>query len=158
MDIQPIRNSSDHENALKRIEALMLAKQDSADGDELDVLATLVDAYERQHFPIDSPEPVEAIKFRMPIPAFDVLRNLPSRLRRFPIPGFQRLLGRSMFVPEHLERSPRNNPHKRTLTWSHFGINDRISGFSLISACCVSDYYRKFGVETLIGEHHAFGN
>lgn len=65
MNIQPIRSSSDHESALKRIEALMMAKQDTADGDELDVLATLVDVYEKQHFPIESPEPVEAIKFRM---------------------------------------------------------------------------------------------
>ena len=65
MNIRPIRNSSDHEKALKRIEVLMVAKRDSADGDELDVLAKLVDAYEKQHFPMDSPEPVEAIKFRM---------------------------------------------------------------------------------------------
>ena len=65
MNIQPIRNFSDHENALERIQALMTAKKDSADGDELDVLATLVDAYEKQHYQIDSPEPVEAIKFRM---------------------------------------------------------------------------------------------
>ena len=65
MTIRPIRNNSDHENALKRIEALMSALQDTAEGDELDVLATLVDAYEKEHFPIDAPDPVEAIKFRM---------------------------------------------------------------------------------------------
>lgn len=65
MNIQPIRNASDHESAQKRIQALMMAKQDTAEGDELDVLATLVDAYEKQHFPIESPEPVEAIRFRM---------------------------------------------------------------------------------------------
>ena len=65
MTIQPIRNSSDHESALKRIEALMSAQTDTAEGDELDVLATLVDAYEKEHFPIDAPDPVDAIKFRM---------------------------------------------------------------------------------------------
>ena len=65
MNIRPIRNSSDHESALKRIEALMSAQNGTAEGDELDVLATLVDAYERDHFSIDSPEPVDAIKFRM---------------------------------------------------------------------------------------------
>jgi HTH-type transcriptional regulator/antitoxin HigA len=65
MTIRPIRNSSDHESALKRIQALMAAKPGTDDGDELDVLATLVDAYEAKHFPIDSPDPIEAIRFRM---------------------------------------------------------------------------------------------
>ena len=65
MTIRPIRNSSDHESALNRIEALMSAQKDTAEGDELDVLATLVDAYEKEHFPIDAPDPVDAIKFRM---------------------------------------------------------------------------------------------
>ena len=65
MTIRPIRNSSDHESALKRIEALMSAQTGTAEGDELDVLATLVDVYERENFLIDSPDPVDAIKFRM---------------------------------------------------------------------------------------------
>ena len=57
MTIRPIRNSSDHESALKRIEALMSAQNDTDEGDELDVLVTLVDAYEQKHFPIDAPDP-----------------------------------------------------------------------------------------------------
>jgi len=65
MTIRPIRSASDHERALKRIEVLMSAQKDTAEGDELDVLATLVDVYEKEHFPIDAPDPVEAIKFRM---------------------------------------------------------------------------------------------
>lgn len=65
MTIRPIRNNTDHENALNRIRALMPAKAGTDDGDELDVLATLVDAYEAKHFPIESPEPIEAIRFRM---------------------------------------------------------------------------------------------
>lgn len=65
MNIRPIRNRSDHERALKRVEALMSAEEGTDAGDELDVLATLVDAYEKEHFPIDAPDPVEAIKFRM---------------------------------------------------------------------------------------------
>ena len=65
MTIRPIRNESDHESALKRIESLMSAKQGTAEGDELDVLATLVEAYENKHFSISAPDPVEAIKFRM---------------------------------------------------------------------------------------------
>ena len=65
MTIRPIRNSNDHESALKRIEVLMSSQNGTTDGDELDVLATLVDAYEKKHFSIDSPDPIEAIKFRM---------------------------------------------------------------------------------------------
>jgi len=65
MTIRPIRNSSDHESALKRIQALMSAKPGTDQGDQLDVLATLVDAYEAKNFPVDSPDPIEAIKFRM---------------------------------------------------------------------------------------------
>jgi HTH-type transcriptional regulator/antitoxin HigA len=65
MTIRPIKNASDHQTALKRIEALMLAKKDTVDGDELDVLSTLVDAYEVKHFPIETADPIEAIFFRM---------------------------------------------------------------------------------------------
>ena len=66
MIIRPIRNSSDHESALKRIEALMLATPATVEiDDELDVLATLVNVYENELYPIDAPDPIEAIKFRM---------------------------------------------------------------------------------------------
>ncbi len=65
MKIRPIRKASDHERALKRIQALMTAKPGTDDGDELDVLATLVDVYEAKQLPIDAPDPIEAIKFRM---------------------------------------------------------------------------------------------
>ncbi len=65
MDIKPIRTKADHKAALKEIESLMMAKFGSSDGDKLDVLVTLVEAYENKHFPLDLPDPVEAIKFRM---------------------------------------------------------------------------------------------
>lgn len=65
MTIRPIRNSSDHERALKRIRSLMSAKPGTDDGDELDVLATLVDAYEAKQFPVELADPIEAIRFRM---------------------------------------------------------------------------------------------
>lgn len=65
MEIKPIRNDADHEAALHRIEELWGAPPDSAEGDELDVLATLTEAYERERFPIDRPGPIEAIKFRL---------------------------------------------------------------------------------------------
>ena len=65
MEIKPIRTKADHRAALKEIEDLMNAKAGTPEGERLDVLATLVEAYERRHFPMDLPDPVEAIKFRM---------------------------------------------------------------------------------------------
>ena len=65
MEIRPVRTKSDYRAALKEIESLMPARPGSADGKRLDVLVTLVEAYERKHFPMDLPDPVEAIKFVM---------------------------------------------------------------------------------------------
>lgn len=65
MQIKPIRNKEDYVEALRRIEALWGASRGTEDGDLLDVLVTLVEAYEREHFPIDLPDPIEALKFRL---------------------------------------------------------------------------------------------
>jgi HTH-type transcriptional regulator/antitoxin HigA len=65
MDIKPIKNERDYEQALQRVESLWKSPEGSVESDELDVLATLIEAYEREHFPIDLPDPVEAIKFRL---------------------------------------------------------------------------------------------
>ena len=65
MDIKPIRTKADYRTALKEIECLMTAKANSPEGDRLDVLTTLVEAYERAHFPMELPDAVDAIKFRM---------------------------------------------------------------------------------------------
>lgn len=65
MEIRPIKTEADYEAALKEIEGLMTAVADSPEGDRLDVLVTLVEAYERDHYPMGFPDPVEAIKFRM---------------------------------------------------------------------------------------------
>src|SRR5208282_5723052 len=64
-EVRPIRTKRDYEAALKEIERLWGAKAGTSEGDRLDVLATLVDAYEAEHYPMDPPDPVEAIKFRM---------------------------------------------------------------------------------------------
>jgi HTH-type transcriptional regulator/antitoxin HigA len=64
-DIKPIRTKRDYEAALKDVERLWGAKGGTRDGDRLDVLATLIDAYESEHYPFDPPDPIEAIKFRM---------------------------------------------------------------------------------------------
>lgn len=65
MDIKPIRTKANYRDALKQIEKLMSAKANTAEGEKLDVLVTLVEAYERKHYPLDLPDPVEAIKFEM---------------------------------------------------------------------------------------------
>ena len=65
MDIKPIKTDADYRGALKEIESLMMAETDTPEGERLDVLVTLVEAYENRHFPLDLPDPVEAIKFRM---------------------------------------------------------------------------------------------
>lgn len=65
MDIHPIHTEEDYQNALARIEEIFDAKPGSEEGDELEILGILVDEYEKKHFPIEAPKPVEAIKFRM---------------------------------------------------------------------------------------------
>ena len=65
MEIKPIKTRRDHKAALKRIEGLMDAKSGSREEDELDILATLVWAYEEKNYSIDPPDPITAIKFCM---------------------------------------------------------------------------------------------
>jgi HTH-type transcriptional regulator / antitoxin HigA len=65
MNIKPVRTKRDYDAALRAIEPLMSAKRNTPEGDRLDVLVTLVEAYEAKHFPLDLPDPVEAIKFVM---------------------------------------------------------------------------------------------
>jgi HTH-type transcriptional regulator/antitoxin HigA len=65
MNIHPIKNEADYEHSLARIMELMNAKEDSPEGDELDILGTLVEAYEAKHIPINKPNPIEVIRFRM---------------------------------------------------------------------------------------------
>src|ERR1700689_5621304 len=65
MEIKPIRTELDYERMLREVEGLMDAKPGTAEEDRLGVLATLVEAYEEKHFPIDPPDPIEAIRFRL---------------------------------------------------------------------------------------------
>ena len=65
MEIKPIKTRADYKAALKEIESLMMAKAKTPEGERLDVLVTLVEAYERKYFPLDLPDPVAAIKFQM---------------------------------------------------------------------------------------------
>ena len=65
MKIKPVKSKKDYDEAMLEIESLWGSKPDTPRGDKLDVLITLVDAYERQNYPINPPDPIEAIKFRM---------------------------------------------------------------------------------------------
>jgi HTH-type transcriptional regulator/antitoxin HigA len=65
MNINLIKTENDYNQALERLEVIFDAKKESKDGDELELLGILIDQYENEHFPIDLPDPIEAIKFRM---------------------------------------------------------------------------------------------
>jgi HTH-type transcriptional regulator/antitoxin HigA len=65
MNIKPIKTEQDYKNTLSQIENLMDAEPNTSKMDELEVLTTLVEAYEEQHYKIEAPDPIEAIKFRM---------------------------------------------------------------------------------------------
>ncbi len=65
MHLKPIKTEAEHGAALREIERLWGAKEGTADGDRLEILTTLVEAYEEARFPMDLPDPIEAIKFRL---------------------------------------------------------------------------------------------
>lgn len=65
MTLQPIKTKKDYQNAVARLEIIFDAKPATAQGDELEILGILIDHYEKKHFPIHLPDPIEAIKFRM---------------------------------------------------------------------------------------------
>ena len=65
MNIKPIRNDEDLRAAFKRLELVYQAQEGTAEADEMEILVTLIEAYEHKHFPINAADPIEAIKFRM---------------------------------------------------------------------------------------------
>ncbi len=99
MNIKPIRDENDYQQALKRVDELWDAEPDTTKGDELDVLTTLICAYEEKKYQIDTPDPVEAIKFRMEqegLNPADLTRYLGQRSRVSEILNYQRKLSLSM--------------------------------------------------------------
>jgi antitoxin component HigA of HigAB toxin-antitoxin module len=101
MDIEPIKTQRDYRRVLKEIEGLMMAKHNTAEGDRLDVLVTLVEAWERKHYPLDLPDPVEAIKYHMErngLQPRDLIPFIGSAIRctRYTEPPVQ--------TPNHFER------------------------------------------------------
>ena len=65
MNIKPIKNEEDYKDALSRLEIIFDSNRGSENGDELEILSILIENYEKEHFPIGLPDPIEAIKFRM---------------------------------------------------------------------------------------------
>ena len=96
MDIKPIKTDADYRAALKEIENLMMAKPDTPEGEKLDVIVTLIESYEAKHFPMDLPDPVEAIKFEM-------------ERKSLTVKDLEPMIGKSNRVYEILN-------HKRSLT------------------------------------------
>lgn len=84
MDIRPIKTDKDYNTVISRIEKLWGAKKDSPEGDELDLLVTLVESYEMKHYPIAPADPIDAIKFRMEqmgLTKADMVQYLSSQSR-----------------------------------------------------------------------------
>jgi HTH-type transcriptional regulator/antitoxin HigA len=95
MEIRPIKTEQDYNESIKRIEGLWGANRDSIEGDELDLLCTLVESYELAHYPIAPPDPIDAIKFRMEqmgMTKTDLARYLGSQSRVSEVLGGKRKL------------------------------------------------------------------
>jgi HTH-type transcriptional regulator/antitoxin HigA len=106
MDIAPIRTKRDHRRALGEIEALMDARPGTPEGDRLDVLATLVEAWEAKHYPMDFPDPVEAIRFHMEsrgLEPKDLVPYIGSRNRVYEVLNRKRPLTLKMVWRLHAE-------------------------------------------------------
>ncbi len=89
--ITPIKAEADYQTALKEVESLMTAGPDTPEGERLEVLVTLIEAYEREHYPLELPDPLEAIKFVM-------------EQRALTVKDLEPMIGRSNRVYEILNR------------------------------------------------------
>jgi HTH-type transcriptional regulator/antitoxin HigA len=104
--LKPIRSESDYQAALVEIERLWGARLGTPEGDRLEVLATLIDAYEAQQDPMDPPDPIGAIRFRMEqqgLTRKDLERVLGSRTRVSEILNRKRNLSIAMIRRLHAE-------------------------------------------------------
>ena len=101
MDIQPIRNQRDHAKALQEVERLWGARSRTPEADKLEILVTLIDAYEAKHHPIDPPDPIDAIRFRMEqmgLTRSDLIDIIGSRARVSEVLNRRRSLTVAMIV------------------------------------------------------------
>jgi len=131
MDVKAIRTEDDYREALREIEALMQAQAGTPEGEKLDVLVTLVEAYEKKHYPLDLPDPVEAIKFEMErqrLTAKDLepiigrrnrVYEILNRKRGLTLRMIWRLHDRLGIPAESLIRPPREGGPNRVRSGSH---------------------------------------
>ena len=104
MKVKPIRTDADHEAALKEIERVWGATEGTPEGDRLEILVTLVDAYERERYPIDMPDPLQAIQFRLEQEGKDeraLVGVIGSRSRVYEVMRGQRALSLNMIRALH---------------------------------------------------------
>ncbi len=111
MIIKPIKTERDYQNALKQIEKLWDAKPNTAKGNRLEVLVTLVEAYEEKHYKIEPPDAIEAIKFRMEqlgLKQSDLAKYLGGRSRASEVLNRKRKLSVDMMrsLRKHLDIPP----------------------------------------------------
>lgn len=133
MDVKAIRTEDDYREALREIETLMQAQAGTPEGEKLDVLVTLVEAYEKKHYPLDLPDPVEAIKFEMERQRLTVKDLEPiigrrnrvyevlNRKRGLTLRMIWRLHDRLGIPAESLIRPPREGKSNRVRSGSHAG-------------------------------------
>ena len=106
MNIEPIKTDEDYRRTLAEIEGLMTAEQDTPDGDRLDVLATLVEAWEAQHYPVDLPDPIAAIRYHMEqkgLAPKDLVPYIGGRNRVYEVLNRKRSLSLEMIRRLHRE-------------------------------------------------------
>jgi HTH-type transcriptional regulator/antitoxin HigA len=106
MDIKPIRGEADYERALRRMEELWNSREGSAESDELDILATLIEANEQEHYPIELPDPIEAIKLRLEQKGKDssaLIGVISQRTRAYEVMQGKRPLSLNMIPNLHEE-------------------------------------------------------
>ncbi len=104
MDIKPVKTKKDYKATLKRVEELWGAKDNTPEGDEFEILFTLIEAYEEKHYPIPPPHPLESIKFRMEQGQVDdkeLTKILGGRSRKSEILSGRRKLSLNMIRELH---------------------------------------------------------
>ncbi len=114
MNISPIKNEADYRNTLKRLEVIFDAPTGTPEGDEADLLGLLIDDYEKKHYPILAPDPIEAIKIRMEemhLKQIDLVNEIGgksrvseilNRKRKLTVEMIRKLTGRLNLSPELL--------------------------------------------------------
>jgi HTH-type transcriptional regulator / antitoxin HigA len=128
MNITLIKTEEDYQVALKRLEVIFDAKSGTLESDEADILGLIIDEYEKKHYPIEAPDPIEAIKIRMEelnlkqvdlaetIGGKNRVSEIMNRKRKLTVEMIRNLTGRLNLSPGLLIHDYKLVGHKRTLT------------------------------------------